>query len=152
MRFILGIVCFIVSVMGGFILSLKYSERKNFYADFINFNKKLKLEMVFSKKTLIELIIELPKDIFFNRVLFDVIMNKKTICVKFLNEEENTFFLNYLSEIGGSDSISQMDYLNSAELYLEEKYSFYQSEEKKYRSLFIKMGFLIGLVLFIALL
>ena len=76
----------------------------------------------------------------------------RTLAIKYLNEEEMTFLLTYVETVGESDSISQIKFVEGSEKYLENKEMFSAEEYKKYKNLYIKIGILIGLIMFIALL
>jgi stage III sporulation protein AB len=70
---------------------------------------------------------------------------------KYLSLEEKEFFRIYLSNIGIHDKATQMDYIAGIDGRIEEYYSNAKNDEKKYKTLYIKLGLLFGLMLFIIL-
>ena len=59
------------------------------------------------------------------------------------------FYKNYLSIIGSGDRISQIQFIDNASEQIDIKYKNSQEEEKVYKKLYYKIGFLIGLMVFI---
>ena len=58
----------------------------------------------------------------------------------------------YFKIIGSGDKDTQIEYLNAVSAQLSNKCVICEEEEKKYRSLYVKLGFLIGLIALIILL
>ena len=71
---------------------------------------------------------------------------------QYLLEEEKNELNRYFKTIGTSDKIGQLEYLSSMDITLKNKRIQTEENEKKYRMLYIKMGFLIGLIILIILL
>ena len=69
MRLLLGIVAFILCVLLSVFLASKYKERKDFYNDFLSFNKLLIKEVGFGQKTLFNIINEIKSNsVFLNKL------------------------------------------------------------------------------------
>ena len=81
---------------------------------------------------------------------FSIELTKDNLYFLTKNELEEVFA--YVSNIGNSDKTSQLSYLNNFNEVLTEKLKVCKEEEGKYKNLYIKIGFLIGLILFIAFL
>lgn len=150
MRLLLGIVAFILCVLLSVFLASKYKDRKDFYNDFLSFNKLLIKEVGFGQKTLFNIIDEMKSNSVFLNKLKNKFYNKEINEDKsLLKKDEQTFFNEYVSNIGTSDKASQMEYLKSVSEYLQENLVITQEEYKKYNTLYIKMGILIGLIVLI---
>ena len=67
--------------------------------------------------------------------------------VEFLNEDERKFVSDYFRMIGKSDASSQKTYLTAMRGEINEKKRESAEEYKKYFSLYMKLGFLAGLIL-----
>ena len=89
----------------------------------------------------------------FYNCLTDVIIYKNPFNFekKYIGSDEIEFFSDYIANVGGGDKISQNKFLENASDYLKEKCKSSDVEEKKFKKLYIKLGFLIGLVIFIVL-
>ena len=135
----------------GFILSGKYSERKNFFEDFLAFHKYFKTEISFTKKTVAEIADNLKKDTDFYKLFNEYFNNKNFTQLKYLTEEENGFIENYLTNIGVSDKYTQLEYYNSLDDKIENYTKTAQDDRKKYQPLYIKLGVLFGIIVFILL-
>ena len=154
MRLALGILVLILSTYIGYMMSKKYTVRKAYYNAFTEFNKKLKNEISFRQQSLLTLIRNFGNENCFYTALKDVIVEKKSFNLddKVFNEDEQTFLSNYLAVIGKGDRLSQLKYVESVEVQIAECLKNANDDEKKYKVLFIKLGFLIGLMLLVVLL
>lgn len=152
MKIILGIILVCLSTLLGYILSGKFTFRKDFYNDFYVFNDKLKQEVSFRQTTLISLLKNCGVNDFYvvlrNYIQNNVFSFNKT----YLNKDEILYFENYLKMIGNGDKNSQIEYLDRINVDLIEKRKQMIDDEKKYKILYIKLGFLFGLILFVLVL
>ncbi|MBQ9513482.1 MAG: hypothetical protein IJR66_00670 [Clostridia bacterium] len=146
-----GIISIIISTFIGFRLSFKYTEKKDFYKYYRQFNSNLENEVSFLNNTLLSIIEKSDKDIYFYRVLEDKIVNDKKEKIAFLSKDENDYFFEYSEKVGKTDKAGQLELITFTKKYLTEKYETAEKEEKKYKKLYIKMGFLIGLLIFIVI-
>lgn len=155
MKIFVGILLCIISTFIGYYFSKKYSVRRKFFQDFVDFNSAIKKEISFSKNTLISFIksFENANDLFYKN-LIDVIVNKKNVSLEknIFTKQENQYLTSYLNFIGTSDTNSQLNFLNKTEKELDGFLEESMAEEKKCKPLYIKIGFLIGLIMFIAVL
>ncbi len=140
----------ILTAFIGYLFSIKYLEAKNFWDKFTFWHKRIKTEISFSQNPLPEILkIGDANDVFFN-VAANYVKNKGEIRkLKFLSDEENDFLNKYLNNLGTTDKNSQLNFLNSLEQELESYAKNSDNKCKKYRPLFIKLGFLLGIVVFI---
>ncbi len=156
MSFLLGLFAFVLSVLLSVFLARKFTDKRKFYSAFNRFNSLLKNEVSFSQKTVKSLVkdCEFESDYFNSKIKdrFLIKNNIKPINPSFLNKEEIEYLDLYLKEIGGSDIKTQMNIIGQAEKFLTENLEKSKLEETKYKKLYIKMGVLIGLLVFVLLL
>ena len=67
----------------------------------------------------------------------------------FLDDDEIELMRSYLENIGKTDPSSQLNYLSSSVEKIDQKLKNAEKNEKNYKSLYIKLGFLCGVVIFI---
>ncbi len=155
MKILLGIIALIACTGIGYFFSRKYSVRKEFYTDFSGFNKNLKSEISFRQDSILNIINKCSerKSIFYKNITEHFIENKLIVLDKnTFNQEEIAFFSNYIENIGASDKNTQISFLEEVDVKLKDVLAKTCEEEKKYKALYIKLGFLCGLIAFIILL
>lgn len=149
---LIGVMGVIFCTIIGKILSEKYIKRKNFYCDFYNFNQKMKSEISFKQSSIKSIIEKLNNQTFKAYLNQTVILGDDDLSVSFLNNEENDFLKEYVNNIGIFDKDSQLLYLNSVDSQIKTLYKNSFDEEKKYRKLYVKLGFLFGLIFLVIVL
>lgn len=150
MNVFLGLMLLATSTFISYVLSDKYRKRKDFYKKFTIFNEKLISELNFSKKTLIEMISNLEDNSDFNKFLCKYVRNREIVeNINYLNSDEQGFFVNYITTIGNGDVVSQLNFVNSAKIEIEKNLNEAIENDKKYKILYLKIGFLIGLILLV---
>lgn len=151
MKICIGIILIFLFVLIGYALSFKYNDRKNFYTDFFNFNSKLKDEIEFRQTVLNDIINNLNNNGYFYSELQSYLKfpQNYTVTCTFLNDEEKNEVINYFKTIGTGERTSQIKYLDFISKIIENKKNNTTAEYNKYKPLFIKMGFLFGLIIFI---
>ena len=155
MNLFLGITSLVLCTFLGAFYAKKYTNRKNFYMNFSSFNSKIKNEVAFTQNS----IVSISKNISFETNDFNDCV-KKVFCdntpfefdKKYITKDEIEYFSSYLKTIGTSDRETQIQYIESASKYLNEKLAKAEENEKKYKKAYVKLGFLIGLILLIVLL
>lgn len=154
MNFALGVVALIVCVIVALVLSNKFVERKKFYGDFNTFNKRLTSEISYSQASILSLIDEYKdkNTLFFNNLRLYFENNDLKLTSKHIKKDEIDYFLIYLKTIGTSDKNTQLEFLNGVNSYLEKHVEESIADEKKYRALYVKLGFLFGIMALIILL
>ena len=153
MKWVVGIVCVGICTFFGYLLSDKYLKRKNFFANFSSFNKKFITEVNFSRATLIEIIKGMngKNDDFYLSITPIINNQKPNFSYSYLKKEEKEFINKYFDSIIGVDEQNLSNHLNYSMEKIGEFYNNSIIEEKKYRTLYIKLGFLIGLIALIIL-
>ena len=144
-----GIIAIIVSTFIGYRISYKYTEKKEFYKYYRVFNDTLFNEVSFSNNTVVSIIEKSDKTVYFYRVLKEKIIDEKEEKIAFLSKDESDYFYNYSEKAGKTDKTGQIELVSSVKKYLSDKYETALNEEKKYKKLCLKLGFMIGLLLFI---
>ena len=140
----------LITAVLGYLLSAKYRESSDFWDRFSFWHKKIKASVSFSQDPLPEIFNgENDNDAFF-RIAKEYIENK-TLSDKlsFLSKAEKDFLIKYLQALGTTDKNSQLNFLNSMENELETFRLSAETKNKRYRPLFVKLGFLAGLIVFI---
>lgn len=151
MKIVIGVLSIIVGYFLGKKLSEKYIKRKTFYDDFYNFNQNLKTEVSFSQNSLKQ-IIEKDSDSLLLLYLKEIIIDKnKDIKINFLSDEENSFVYSYSKNLGKSDKESQLQFLASCDSKIKIYQSKADEDANKYKKLYPKLGFLIGLIILVVL-
>lgn len=151
MNVFLGIASIIICSYMGVIFSDKFTARNCFYNDFMNFNTKMKSVTSFSHQSISEIVNELD-DSDFKKCVVSLFGETEYCKLRYLSSEEQDFVKEYLNFIGKSDSVTQLSYLNSVESEIKSLSKKASEEYKKYRNLYIKLGFLVGLIIFVVLL
>lgn len=152
MRTVVLTVIPIVTAVIGYLFSVKYEQKRDFWDKFGFWHKRIKTEIAFSQNSLLEIFGAIQKpDAFSDYAKNYLHGSQKTTKISFLSEEERIFIDKYLQNLGKTDKDSQLNFLNSLE---PELINFTQIAEKKcktYRPLYIKLGFLFGVIIFILL-
>ena len=152
MKIFIGLILLCFCVFISYMLSEKYTLRKKFYNSFLTFCKRLKNEVTFSKETLLSILKkDLDKNDLFFKGLRKRFYNQDNIKVSFnfLSEDEIDYFKSFIENIGKTNAVQQYEFLSGTEKVIFEKLVVVQEEEKKYKSLYLKLGFLLGLLIFI---
>ena len=143
----------VISAVLGYLFSIKYGQTKEFWDKFTFWHKKIKTEIAFSQNSLYEIFEESKKPDPFSDYVKEYVRganvpNKPS----YLSEEEINFVDRYLQNLGTTDKESQLNLLNSMEFELGQFYQKAENKNKIYRTLYVKLGFLFGLIAFILLL
>ena len=153
MRLFLGIVLLLLSLFIGYCLSGKYYFRRIFYTDFYNFNTLFGQEIAFKQTTLVNLINNQSNNTdFYFLIKNKVLTESNEFCITYLTAQEKNFVYEYLEKIGKFDKNTQLEYLKNVSGIILEKQQNSIIDEKKYKTLYIKLSFLIGLILLIVVL
>ncbi len=153
MRLFLGIVLLLFCLFVGFCLSGKYYYRRVFYTDFASFNIILIQETAFKQTTLTNIIKGQNKKTDFYILLSDYLLGGKIEKENtYLTIQEKDYVYEYLKNLGMVDKDTQLEYLKGVNNYIVEKQENSILDEKKYKLLYTKLSFLIGLILLIVVL
>ena len=153
MNVIIGVALFIACVFIGIKSSEKFVQKRKFYEQFLSFNYKLKNEVSFGRKSLLNILdSELEKGDFYKHVDDFLSKNESEIKEKYLLDEDKEFFREYLDSIGVHDKFTQIDYLSAKSKDISDRLNCAKENEKKYRILYIKLGVLVGAIALIVML
>ena len=152
MKVFLGIIILCLSTLFSNVLAGKFSFRKEFYNDFYNFNNMLKQEISYRQTTLVSLIKENNLTDFYCVLRKYIESNEFEFDKTYLKKDEVEYFYNYLKILGTGDKNSQIEFLDKTNINILEKQKQSADDEKKYKVLYVKLGFLIGLILFVLVL
>ncbi len=118
----------------GTFLSANKKKRMQIFAELYEFNEQLILTLKFSRAS-IEKIAEPYK------FVGEVLEGKELIA-----GEEGQFLKDYIQNLGKTDALSQVDYLNERKQILKKYKDESFNDYKKYSSLYVKIFFLIGVM------
>lgn len=155
------ILCIAIIALCGFIgygISSHYSDRKKFFFSLTNFLNSLKTNIEFSatnlKKILMAELKQNTKSKDFCKMIENYLMSldcgdefiKETLFnnIKILTEEEKECIFYFFKKLGKVDSFSQIEEIDKLFKVNGIYYSDAKEESKKYGSLYIKLGIIIG--------
>ncbi len=159
-KFFLGIAIVAFTSYCGRLLSKKYRQRKEFFKQLKEFNERFLSEISYYRRPLQEFVSSRAYQGEFQLLLEDYFSGiserapKENIITddgaySFLSKEEKGTVEDYFSMLGRGDSISQKGYFSS----IKERLSALQEEAektaKRYGDLYVKLGFLCGLLILI---
>ena len=150
----IGIICLIFSILISLELSKKFTNRRKFFTDFYDFNQILINEIYFSKKTIPYIINENFKDdSLFYKLLKEYFIEKKIEFknVLFLTDKENALLNKYIEGLGITDVKAQESYFLEVRSQIKPILNEVDELEKRNKSLYVKIGFLIGFSVLIVL-
>lgn len=139
----------LISAFIGYLISAGLKESSDFWDSFLTWHKKIKSEIAFSQSSLAEIFAVDDKNDLFLCAAKEFVQNDAVGTLSFLSKEEKSFLQKYLSRLGTTDKDSQLDFLNSMENELNSFRNAAETKRKKIRPLFVKLGFLLGLIVFI---
>lgn len=151
MNILRGLLALVVCTLIGYYKSLRYVKISSFYQSFYLFSKKITAEISFSKKSIVEIANELTEKNDFNLCVKKFYIENSFCAYKYFDNDENNFLRLYLHSVGDSDRDSQIKSLSHFQKELEEKVNFANENLRKYKTFYIKIGFLVGLILLIML-
>lgn len=147
MKLFFGIICCLICTVFGVALSDKFVKRNKFFKDFLNFNKKLISEISFGQKKLSDIMKDFSHDGDFKKAISE--FRPDTVLPKYLKEEEKSLFIDYVNGVGKKDKDTQLKELAEMNVKLTELSVQAEKDLKKYKPLYIKLGFLTGLAILI---
>lgn len=151
-KIILGLFIVCLCTFIGYLLSNKYIYKKEFYLGFNEFNRVYINNVKFIKKPLKDLINGVAENKFTLLLKENLFNNNSEIENNYLTDSDKSLFENYIKILGKSDSESQLEYVNSLEEILKNNLNISIENERKYKTLYLKLGFLTGLLVFILIL
>lgn len=165
LKVILGIAIVCFTSFCGYVLSKKYRQRKNFFAQFNEFNERFLSEIAYYRRPIKEFAENYAYQGEFEELLTAYVASlqgsgknpsekerAKLPVYSFLNKDETNFVNDYFLMVGKGDSSSQNGYFTSVKTALADKKAKTAEECKKYGDLYLKLGFLSGLMILILIL
>lgn len=159
-KFFLGIAIIAFSSFCGYLLSKKYRQRKQFYAQLREFNERFLSEISYYRRPLKEFMVAYAYQGEFEELLqdFSSFLTEKGLTgsflkagtkYTFLKEEECQMLEDYFMMLGKGDSASQKGYFSAVKDSLVKIENESKNEAKRYSDLYVKIGFLCGLLILI---
>ena len=143
----------------GYLFAKKYRKRKQFFIQLYEFNNRFLNEISYYRRPIQEFIFKYPYkgefklfiQLFSNNIhgagmLYNDLEHEE---FSFLKKEEKGILMDYFSMLGRGDSSSQKSYFSSVKEELIKRKNEADVEYKKYGDLYIKLGFLCGLLVLI---
>ena len=159
-KILLGVSIVAFTSFCGYIFSGKYRKRKSFFRQFNEFNERFLSEISYYRRPIGDFISQYSYKEDFDELLklfYGQISSEEDergsfideTSFHFLSQEEKLFVDNYFLMFGRGDSVSQKGYFSSVKEKIVGLRNHAESEAKKYGDLYIKLGFLCGLLILI---
>ncbi|MBO5411969.1 MAG: hypothetical protein J6A38_02640 [Clostridia bacterium] len=159
-KFFLGIAIVAFTSFCGYFLAKKFRQRKLFFAQFWEFNERFLSEIAYYRRPLREFIFKYSyKDefaflleeyvVFLKERFMDDRMFLDNPAFSFLKQEEKGVVSDYFLMLGKGDSASQKGYFTAVKETLKKLQTESEIACKRYGDLYIKLGFLCGLLILI---
>ena len=155
-KFSLGmaIVCF--TSFCGYVLAKKYRQRKNFFAQMNEFNERFLSEIAYYRRPVGEFAEKYAYkgefEILLNAFLDSLGSGDEPAALpvfSFLTKDETDFVNDYFLMVGRGDSASQNAYFTSVKATLGDYKKKSAEECTRYGDLYLKLGFLCGLLILV---
>ncbi len=162
-KFIVGIAIVAFTSFCGHFLARKYRQRKLFFKQMQEFNERFLSEISYYRRPIKEFVGKYVYKGEFDELLqdfFTLIQRRERVETglldsskyAFLKAEEKRVVEDYFLMLGKGDSISQKGYFSSVKETLSQLQSEAEKASKRYGDLYIKLGFLFGLLILILML
>ena len=158
-KFLLGIAIIAFTTFCGYLLAKKYRQRKLFFQQLREFNERFLCEVSYYKRPVKEFAARYAYHGEFNLLLHDFLNNLDTdnphndflneAQFSFLKTEDRRMIADYFLMLGRGDSSSQKSYFTSVKNELISLQKEADTACKKYGDLYVKLGFLCGLLFLI---
>ncbi len=159
LKFLLGVAIVAFTSFLGYIFSKKYRQRKEFFKQFKEFNSRFLSEIAYARRPLKEFARAYVYHGDFQALLqdyFEYLEKSLPVAIffqshkyPFLTEEEGRTLGDYFSMLGKGDSVSQKGYFSSMNEKLSALQESSEKDAKRYGDLYVKIGFLCGLLILI---
>lgn len=161
-KVLLGIAIVAFTTFCGYLLGKKYRRRKDFFSQLYDFNERFLNEIAYYRRPLKEFFSKFSYKGDFEKLLYIYAENidKQTLTADnmlenadfdFLRKEEKSVVGDYFYMLGKGDSSSQKTFFSSVKTNVTALRDTATAESKKYGDLFVKLGFLCGLLILILL-
>lgn len=123
----------------GILLSTEKRKRAKVFEEMYEFNERLLLNMKYSRSSLSVIAADYPY------------MQKLLNGENPLGGEDGKFLASYMASLGTTDALSQVDYLNERKSAIKKYKEDSASDYKKYSSLYVKIFFMVGVLIAVLL-
>lgn len=123
----------------GIAAATEKKRRAKIFAEFYEFNEKLLLNLKYGREKVSKVVEEFES------------VRKVMDGNEVLKGEDGKFLKNYVSGIGETDAVTQVEYLNERKLALSEYKQKSQEDYKKHGSLYVKLALMAGLLVAVLL-
>lgn len=162
-KFFLGISIVAFTSFCGYLLAKKYRQRKQFFSQWKEFNERFLNEISYYRRPLGEFVFKYAYKGEFHKLLerFFQTLDERNLFLgivhekneyAFLSQEEKGVVEDYFMMLGKGDSASQKTYFSALKEPIAKMQSNAETAYKKYGDLYVKLGFLCGLLILILLL
>ena len=162
-KFIVGIALIAFTTFCGHFLARKYRQRKQFFKELQTFNERFLSEIAYYRRPIKEFVAKYTYKGDFDELLHDYFAAMQTRDktengllenpkYAFLRAEEKRVVEDYFLMLGKGDSTSQKGYFSSVKEPLSRLQKETETACKQYGDLYIKLGFLCGLLILILML
>lgn len=159
-KFLLGMAIVAFTSFCGYVFAKKYRKRKQFLSQMKTFNERFLGEIAYYRRPIGEFaekylykgeFNEFLQEFFFNLDLYSQDSQQKISFdgFEFLTQEEKNVVSDYFRMLGRGDSASQKAYFSSIKEQLGRLLTEADVAYKKYGDLYIRLGFLCGLLILI---
>lgn len=159
-KFFLGVLIVAFTSFCGHLLAKKYRKRMLFFQQFYTFNERFLSEIAYYRRPIKEFISLHSYEGEFGCFLSEIFTEKeenlpisgmfeKSDEYTFLKEEDRKTISDYFSMLGKGDSASQKGYFSSIKERLLSLRKEAEADAKRYGDLYVKIGFLCGLLILI---
>ena len=159
-KYVLSILMVAFTSFCGYLLAKKYRKKKEFYIQFSLFNERFITELSYFRRPILQFIHSYAykgEFLFFLNAYLE--LNDKSnahlqsitehAAFYFLTFDEKAMLINYFSMLGKGDSHSQKSYFSSIKDFLNKAENQAIENCKKYETLYLKLGFLFGVLIII---
>ena len=120
-------------------LSAEKKKRKKVFGQFYDFNESLIVNMKYGRDKIY--------DVARKYDFVQMAMRGEAV----LDGEEGAFLSDYVKNLGKTDALTQIDYLNERKDYLQKYRDKSQDDYKKYSSLYFKLSLMAGILVAVLL-
>ncbi len=150
LRLSIGVIFILLSTKIGKNKGIKYKNSFNFYESCLTFCNAFKGDLLYKKSKLEDFLTLEYSSLDFIKMLKNYIQNQEiNDYPEYLKEDERLDIYNFLSSLGKTDSVSQLEVVDAFKSKFTLKLAEKNLEYKKYYSLSVKLGFVIGVAFMI---
>ena len=161
-KFFLGLAIVAFTSFCGYVFTKKYRKRKSFFSQLSEFNERFLSEISYYRRPINEFVSKYTYKGEFDEFLrgyFSNIQEPSALdnvleddMFSFLTNEEKGYIYDYFSMLGKGNSEAQKAYFSSVKDGLVKLKTLAETDVKRYGDLYVKLGFLCGLLILILIL